>query len=129
MKTDAQELRHFGLLLGLLVVIIFAGIPFLRRHMLVGWPWAIAAILWVAALIIPRVLTYPHRGWTRLGEVLAWINTRVILSVLYFVVLMPIGAIMRLVGHDPMQQKFDSARGSYRVASRQRRSSHLEQPF
>jgi hypothetical protein len=129
MKTDARELRHFGLLLGALAVIVFAGIPFLRRHMVVAWPWVMAAMIWVPALIAPGALYYPHRGWTRLGEALGWVNTRVILSLLYFVAVLPIGLVMRLARHDPMQRRFDPGVGTYRVASKHRRSSHLEQPF
>ena len=128
-KADPRELRHFGLLLGTLVVVVFAGIPFLRRHVLSGWPWLVAAVLWIPALAMPSALGYLHRGWTRLADVLGWLNTRVILSLLYFIAIVPIGLVMRLAGRDPMKRKFDPAAKSYRVASKQRRSDHLEQPF
>jgi hypothetical protein len=128
-KAEVRELKRFGLLLGTLVLIMFAGIPFLRRHALLGWPWLVAAMLWLPALIAPRTLSYAHRGWTRLGEALGWLNTRVILSLLYVIAVLPIGLVMRLAGRDPMQRKFDPAAGSYRVPSKQRRSSHLEQPY
>lgn len=128
-KSEARELRHFGLLLGTLVVAGFAGIPFLRRHAIIGWPWLVAALLWAPALVAPAALRYLHRGWTRLGEALGWLNTRVILSLLYIIVVVPIGLVMRLAGRDPMERKFDPAADSYRVASQQRRNSHLEHPF
>ena len=128
-KPEARELRHFGLLLGTLVVIVFAGVPFLRHHVMLGWPWLVAAALWIPGLIAPAVLRYLHHGWTRLGEALGWLNTRIILSLLYVIAVVPIGMVMRLAGRDPMERKFDPAAESYRVASKQRRSSHLEQPF
>jgi Saxitoxin biosynthesis operon protein SxtJ len=128
-KPEARELRRFGLLLGTLVVAGFAGIPFLRRHVIVGWPWLIAALLWTPALVAPAALHYLHRGWTHLGEALGWLNTRVILSLLYVIAVVPIGMVMRLAGHDPMEREFDPMADSYRVASKQRRSSHLEHPF
>ncbi|MBV8361602.1 MAG: sxtJ [Deltaproteobacteria bacterium] len=128
-KPEARELRRFGLLLGTLVVVVFAGIPFLRRHAIIGWPWLVAALLWASALVAPAALRYLHHGWTRLGETLGWFNTRVILSLLYVVAVVPIGLVMRLVRRDPMKRKFDPAADSYRVASKPRHGSHLEHPF
>jgi hypothetical protein len=128
-QPQRRELRHFGLLLGALAVIVFAGIPFLRRHAILGWPWVVAVLLWLPALAAPSLLSWPHRGWTRLGEALGWFNTRVILSLLYIIAIVPIGLVMRLAGNDPMERKFDPAADSYRVPSKQRRGTHLEQPF
>jgi Saxitoxin biosynthesis operon protein SxtJ len=128
-KPTVEELRHFGFMLGGLIVVVFAGIPFLRRHVIVVWPWLAAMMLWLPALIAPGALTYPHRGWTRVGEALGWLNARLILSLLYLIAVVPIGLVMRLAGRDPMQRKFDSTARTYRVASKQRRSSHLEQPY
>jgi saxitoxin biosynthesis operon SxtJ-like protein len=128
-RPEARELRRFGLLLGALVLIVFAGIPFVRRHAVLAWPWLTAMPLWILALIAPSALSYLHRGWTRLGEALGWLNTRVILSLLYVIAVAPVGLVMRLAGRDPMKRKFEPAAPSYRVASKQRRSSHLEQPY
>ena len=128
-QSEARELRRFGLLLGTLVVVGFAGIPFLRYHVVLGWPWLVAALLWIPALVAPAALHYLHRGWTHLGEALGWLNTRVILSLLYVIAFVPIGLVMRLAGRDPMERNFDPAADSYRVASKPRRSSHLEHPF
>ncbi|MBV8774039.1 MAG: sxtJ [Deltaproteobacteria bacterium] len=129
LKAKQTELRHFGLLLGILIVVVFAGIPLLRHHIILRWPWLIAAVLWILALIAPRALGYLHRGWTLLGSGLGWLNTRVILSLLYFLAVLPIGAVMRLAGRDPMRRKFEPEASSYRVQSAARRSNHLEQPY
>jgi Saxitoxin biosynthesis operon protein SxtJ len=129
LRTEERELRHFGLLLGLLVVIVFAGIPLLRRHIILHWPWLVAAILWLLALIRPRALAYLHRGWTLLGKGLGWVNTRVILSLLYFFAVLPLGLVMRLAGRDPMRRKFEPKASTYRIRSTARPREHLEQPY
>jgi hypothetical protein len=100
-----------------------------RQTLFLSRPWLIAAILWVPALIAPRALVYLHGGWTWLGKGLGWLNTRVILSLLYFFVVVPIGLIMRLAGRDAMRRRFEPAAGTYRVPSKPRRSNHLEQPY
>ncbi len=127
--ADVQELRRFGLLLGALLAAIFGGIPLLRHHSTPVWPWVIGAVLWLGALLAPTALGYLHRGWARLSGALGWINTRVILSLLYAIAVVPIGLVMRLVGRDPMVRKFDPTLESYRIPSKQRSPSHLERPF
>lgn len=63
---------------------------------------AIAAVLVLLALIAPAVLRPVYRGWMLLGEALGWINTRIILTVVFFLVVTPIGLLLRLFGRSPM---------------------------
>lgn len=106
-KPDFRELRNFGLSLGTLFAAIFGGIPLLRYHATPMWPWILAMALWVAALLVPPPLAYLHRGWMLLGAVLGRINTRLILSILYLIVVVPIALVIRLAGRDSMMRKFD----------------------
>jgi hypothetical protein len=123
------ELRNFGLLLGAIIAGLFAGWPLLRHHAAPLWPWLVAGALWLAALLAPAALSYVHWGWTRLGLALGWINTRVILTVIYAISFVPLGMAMRLLGRDPMARRLDPACESYRVASRARPQNHMERPF
>src|SRR5690348_8523237 len=125
-KPKATELRNFGLLLGAIIIFLFAALPLLRYHRTSLWPWLITGVLWLSALIAPMSLGYLHRGWTRLGLTLGWINTRIILTALYVIIVVPIGIAMRLFGRDPMARKFDPALDSYRVNSEPRPHKHME---
>jgi hypothetical protein len=127
--TDEPQLRRFGLLLGMLFLILFDAIPFVRHRAVAVWPWLVATMLWTMAVTAPRALRLVHRGWVRVGESLGWLNTRVILSLLYFAVILPTGVVMRLMGRDPMRRKFEPAANSYRVPAKPRRQNHLEQPY
>ena len=108
---------------------VFGGIPLLRHHRTPLWPWIVAILLWLAAMLAPAALRQVHRGWTRLGIALGWLNTRVILTLVYAIAVVPIGFAMRLARRDPMARKFDPARESYRVPSRRRPPANLEKPF
>jgi hypothetical protein len=128
-KADAKELRNFGLLLGAIIAALFAVWPLLRHREMRLWPWIVAAILWLGALIMPASLRYLHRGWTRLGHGLGWINTKVILTLLYAILVVPLGMAMRLFGRDPMARKFNPELESYRIESAPRPHKHMERPF
>ena len=128
-KPGARELRSFGLLLGSLIAALFGVWPLLRSRHTALWPWIIAAVLWLAALLQPTALSYVHRGWTRLGSILGWINTRIILTVLFAVSIVPLGLLMRLFGRDRMARKFDPKLSSYRIESKTRPEKSMERPF
>jgi hypothetical protein len=65
----------------------------------------------------------------KLGDWLGWINSKIILSVLYFVLLTPVRLVMKLMGHDSMNRKFDQKATSYRVTRRARPASHMMHQF
>lgn len=128
-RADAKELRTFGLVLGALFAAFFGLSPLLRHRASPLWPWLLAGVLWLFALIWPTTLSYPHRVWTRLGLALGWVNTRVILTLLFVTSIVPVGLLMRLCGRDRMARKRDPLSASYRVPSRQRADKDMEHPY
>jgi hypothetical protein len=66
---------------------------------------SISGLLVVAALVRPASLTPLARVWGRIGQALGWFNSRVLLTVLFFVVLTPIGFISGLFGSDPLDRR------------------------
>ena len=51
----------------------------------------------------PYLLYYPYKLWMRIGDILGWINSRIILTIIYILVLIPISLIMRLFDYDPLK--------------------------
>ncbi|MDP9193482.1 MAG: SxtJ family membrane protein [Acidobacteriota bacterium] len=71
-------------------------------------PWVLSTLVSIAALLLllaavaPSLLHPVYRGWMRVGEVLGWINTRILLTLVFFLVVTPIGLLMRLFGRSPI---------------------------
>ena len=86
-------------------------------------------ILGAWALIAPESLRPVYHWWMRFALVLSRITTPIILGIAFYLVIMPVGLIMRLVGHDPMARKLDSELQSYRVISKKPSSENMEKPF
>jgi len=126
--TDRRTLRNFGLLVGGIFLVVGL-VPLLRGEGGRVWACTLAGLLILPALVVPGVLRYPYAGWMWLGAVLAWINTRIILSVVFFVLLSPIGALMRLFGRDPMRRKLERSLPTYRVVKVARDQKHFERMF
>ena len=127
---NKTEMRKFGLMMGAVIAILFGLLlPWLFAHAYPVWPWIIAGIFWLAAAVMPASLKPVHSGWLRFGHALGWINTRIILGLMFYTVFLFVSLIMRLVGKDPMSRTFDKNLNSYRVPSQVRERDHLEKPF
>jgi predicted membrane metal-binding protein len=76
-------------------------------------PLAIAAGFAVIALVYPRALGPANRLWTKFGILLSKIVNPIVLGIIYFGVVTPIGIIMRWRGKDPMRLALDPTTESY----------------
>ena len=65
----------------------------------------LGALLLVLATVSPRVLVWPNRGWMRLAEALSFLSTRLVLGIVFFLAVTPIGTFKRLTGWDPLGRR------------------------
>jgi hypothetical protein len=101
--SHKQE-RQFGFLFAAVFTII-AFWPLWPLHA-PNLYWLAGAGVWVAAAFIcPRLLAPLYKGWMKFGHVLGWINARIILGLVFFVLVTPIGLVMRLAGKDLLHMK------------------------
>ena len=101
-----KQLRDFGLLIGFGFP-LFIGwlIPALMGHGLRAWTLWVGFLGLLIGLTCPRLLYYPYKGWMAIGHALGWINSYIILSLVFIFVLQPIAFIMRLKGYDPLRRR------------------------
>lgn len=101
-----KQLREFGLLIGFGFPILIGWLlPSLFGHQFRTWTLWIGVPGLLIGFTAPRLLHYPYKGWMLLGHVLGWINSHIILSLVFIFVLQPIAYIMRLTGYDPLKTK------------------------
>jgi hypothetical protein len=129
-KLDKKDLREFGLITGGILVCLFGlFLPWLLEHKFPLWPWIVAGILWAWALLLPATLKPVYRAWMAIGHVLGWINTRIILGIMFYLIFLPVGLLLRLFGKDAMARKLSKTRDSYRVVHPVPPSNHVEKPY
>ncbi|MBP1691437.1 MAG: hypothetical protein H6Q32_789 [Bacteroidetes bacterium] len=111
-KTTRRELRKFGITFFVILGAVSAYLWFQQHGF---WPWcAGGGIFFLAAgLLIPQLLRPIFRVWMKFAFVLAWINTRLILGVFFYLILTPTGLLMRLFGKELLDVRFDRAGTSY----------------
>jgi hypothetical protein len=75
--------------LGLVLVVVYAAFPGLRRWVFLAWMYAALPI--------------------------GWVVSHALLGIIFYLIMTPIGLTMRLLGYDPMLRRFDDAADTYWV--------------
>ena len=128
-RFQVKELRQFGLMVGGVFSIIGLWPMFLRGDPLRLWAVVLGSLLILLGSLVPTWLAPVHRGWMWVGHVLGWINTRIILGVIFYGLITPIGIAFRMLGKDTMRQSFSDTSSTYRVNRQPRPRSHMKFQF
>jgi len=128
--VTTKELREFGLIFGVILVLLFGLLlPWVFAKPFPLWPWWVFAVTGSMALIYPLSLKPFYKVWMLFGAVMGWINTRLILGVVFYCVFMPFGLIMKLFGKDLLSRKLDNSLTTYRVIHKDQEKDNMENPF
>ena len=99
-------LRKFGFFVGIgLPVLVGLILPLFSGHAFRYWTLWIGFPLLFMAILKPALLFYPYKFWMKLGHILGWVNSKVILGLVFIFVLQPIAFIMKSFGYDPLKKK------------------------
>ena len=105
-KISKKQLRDFGLLIGFgLPLIVGWLIPSITGHDFRAWTLWISIPTLVIGVLSPRILRKPYQAWMQLGHLLGYVNSRIILGLVFIAVLQPIAFVMRAFGYDPLRVK------------------------
>jgi Saxitoxin biosynthesis operon protein SxtJ len=129
-KLDEKGLRDFGLLLGGIIIGLFGIVVPLLRHHPSHWAfWLIGGSLCLMALIAPLSLNPIYYAWMRFGLFMSAIETPLILGIVFYLIMVPMGWIQRAMGSDPMRRKLSEDQKTYRVPSQPKNRVSMERPF
>lgn len=128
-QAGNKELRQFGLLVGGVFAVIGLWPLVFRGESPRLWAMILGGLLIVLGGIVPQSLKQVHQGWMKIGHVLGSINTKIILGIVYFLLITPMGLVMRLMGKDSMHRAFAQNADTYRVVRVPRPRHHMRNQF
>jgi hypothetical protein len=130
-SPSLRQEREFGLLVGAIFCAL-GGWWLYRGRLEVVRPvvLTIGCLLVILGALFPTALKLPYRLWTGLAEALSFVTTRVILALVFFVVVTPIGLIGKALGRDPLRRRAKPAASFWwPYSDRQRDPKHYEKMF
>jgi hypothetical protein len=128
-SKSRKELRNFGFVMAVALAAIASIVLWQDKT---AWPYlyALAGFFLVAGIAFPRVLAPIEWLWMKFAGIMGVIMTHVILGVAYYLIVTPIGVVMKLTGRDPLNRKFDKEAASYWLpVDPKGPSSRPEKPF
>lgn len=127
---DKTGLRRFGLTFGGIVAGLFGvAIPLVFGLDYPIWPWIVLVVFACWSLVAPESISAFYKVWMRFGLIMNAIMSRIILGVVFYLVVFPIGFFVRLRGRDPMNRKLNDTLETYRLPSEEKDASRMEKPF
>ena len=111
-KSEKSDLRNFGITVSIILLII-SGFLFWKEKESYQIFSGIGIILSLIAIAIPSVLKPVYWMWMIFGIILGWFMTRVILSLLFYVVFTSIGLTSRVFGKQFLELRWDKSKESY----------------
>jgi len=107
-----KNYRNFGFMFSL----IFLGISiwlFLKNENLGWWFAGTSGAFLLLALIYPPTLFPLYWIWMKVGDGLNWINSKIILGIIFYCLFTPIGIVLRIFKKDPLEKKIEFSSLSY----------------
>ncbi len=112
---DNKKLRDYGLIMAVMLAVIFGlALPFAFGKQLPLWPFIASLFFAAAALLKPNLLKGIYAIWMKFGHVAGAINTRILLTLVFFILILPYSIVLRLAGRDTLKRNFDPNAKSYR---------------
>jgi hypothetical protein len=106
-----KSLRRFGFIVGGMSILF--GVVLLLRHR-AGLPLlGLGALLFATGFVAPRTLKHLHAAWIGVSLLIGWVMTRVILTLVFFLVVTPVGVLQRLVSRSGVELRFRTSARSY----------------
>jgi len=128
-KGPANPERSFGVSVGLVLCVIAAALWWRGRVTRAEILGGVGAFLLVTGLVSAPLLKYPSAAWWRVSKVLGYVNARVLLTILFSLVLVPLSLAWRLTGKDPLARRRQKWPGWSTYPSRYRDRKHYERMY
>jgi len=126
-EVSPKKLKQFGYLVGSLFILL--GLYLWVSHSSL---WLISTILGAGLILLVLVrmiwLIWPYKTWMTFGTVVGFFISRLLLIIIYFCVILPIGLIRRIFNRDPLNLVWNQKKESYWI-KKPHQNHDPKQPF
>ena len=126
-KIKISSNRSFGLVF-FIVFLIVSTWPLTNEEQVRIWSAIISAVFLILGLINSKFLSPLNRLWFKFGIILGAIVAPIVMGFIFFLVVTPIGLVMRIMGRDILNKKYDKKRETYWI-KRGKSVSMMKQQF
>lgn len=133
-KDDHENLRAFAItMMWVFPAVFMLLLPYVFEQSIPWWPALLSGVLAILYIVRPSGLYYPYRVWMWIALILSWLNTRIILGVAFYGLILPIGILLRIFGklqYSAMSKNKVKNTSTFWIPSdKSKTKSNLKDPF
>ena len=114
-KIKPGSEKSFGIVFAIVYAVIGL-LPLASQGGVRPWSLVVAGLVLAVTLVRPSLLARPNRWWFRFGMLLGAVAAPIVMGLVYLVVIVPTGLILRLLGKDLLRTRIDRQASSYWIA-------------
>tara|TARA_B100000676_G_C17998207_1_gene799214 strand:- start:775 stop:1194 length:420 start_codon:yes stop_codon:yes gene_type:complete len=110
-----KDLKVFAYGLSVFIFLIFIVIPYIIDKPLKIWPIFVIITILVTLFLFSKLLVPLYNFWMKFGRILGYINTRLLLFIIYIFMFFPYRIILIILRKDPMNRRFYKKHETYKI--------------
>jgi predicted membrane protein len=127
-KKNEKKDRSFGLIIGIFLM-GYSGYVYFHLNTFNPWLLVIGVLITLATLLIPRII-YPLRvAMETIGHWMGIVNTYILLTLIYFILFIPVSLLFKITGKDNLKLKRDKRVSTYWVEKTPQNESSMKNQF
>ena len=127
-KKNEKKDRSFGLIIGILLM-GYSGYVYFLQHTIHPWLMVLGLLITLAAIFFPGII-YPFRvAMETIGYWMGIVNTYVLLTLIYFILFIPVSLLFKITGKDSLKLKRDKRVSTYWIKKTPQNESSMKNQF
>ncbi len=128
-RPDITTLKQFALTMSwAFPAIIGFGLPWLFAFSWQWWTLAVSVLLLLLYALAAPLIYYPYKFWMGIAGIIGWVNTRIILGAVFYLMILPLGMVLRWLNKLDYQTTTKVA-SRYKTRTQPLKAEDLEKPF
>jgi len=130
-KSEKSDLKKFGLLIGIILMLVSCYFLWKQQPIYAAGGFILGAVFILLGFVLPSVLKPLQKVWMAFAVVMGFVMTKIIMVIVFYGMVTPIGLLGRLVGKKYLDLKIDRDAASYWIEREPVKmdKSHYERQF
>lgn len=113
MNQDFKEAKRFGVILSIILFVIGVVIPLFKKSPIHSWLVYLGGLIFVVSFFFTKAFIPIFKFWMKFTQFIGKIVSALILSAFFYLVITPIGLVMKCFGRDPLARKWKRGEDTY----------------
>lgn len=113
MNKDSREARRFGIVLSIVLLVVGVVIPTIKKSPIHLWAVYASGTVFTLSVFVTKAFVPIFKAWMKVAHLISKIISSIILGLFFYLIISPVGIVMKCFGRDPLSRKWKKDDNSY----------------